>query len=227
MQQPSTLFNDEQKKKVAEAVALAESKTSAEIVPVVAASSGRYDRPEDVVGLWMALLFLVCTWLTFLCFRAEPADEWGFSWLSLELPALIAAVVLGFVVGAVVGTRVGWLRRLFTPRSQMHDEVAARARSLFFDNRVHHTEAGTGILVYVSLFEHMASVVGDEAVLEHLGQDALDALRTLLTEKLKEGDPIEAICATICSAGDRLAEPLPRKEGDVNELPDALVILDD
>ena len=33
---------------------------------------------------------------------------------------------MGFVIGAVVGSKIGWLRRLFTPRSQMLDEVAAQ-----------------------------------------------------------------------------------------------------
>ena len=119
------------------------------------------------------------------------------------------------------------MTRLFTPRSQMRDEVSARARGLFFDNRVHHTDGGTGVLVYVSLFEHMASVVGDATVVEKLGQEALDELCAELIEKLKAGDPTEAFCAVIASAGDRLSDKLPHAGDDVNELPDALVTIDD
>ena len=49
---PANDFSDEQRRAVAQAVAEAEGKTSAEIVPVVATASGRYDRAEDIVGLW-------------------------------------------------------------------------------------------------------------------------------------------------------------------------------
>ena len=54
MQRASELFNDEQRATIDQAVADAESKTSAEIVPVVATASGRYDRAEDIVGMAMS-----------------------------------------------------------------------------------------------------------------------------------------------------------------------------
>ena len=225
MQKASTLFTDDQKGRIQRAVADAESKTSAEIVPVVASASGRYDRPEDIVGLWTAVIFLGCSWFYF-ALPGEEAGDWGFTIKSLELPAFIVAVVIGFVVGAALGTRVGWLRRLFTPRSQMRDEVEAKARGLFFDNRVHHTVGGTGILIYVSLFEHMASVIADETVVGKLGQDALDEFCRQLTDGLRAGEPSDAICAVITLAGERLASVFPRAEDDVNELPNALVTID-
>ena len=56
MQQASTLFNEEQQQQVERAVQAAEGLTSCEVVPVVATASGRYDRPEDIVGLWLATL---------------------------------------------------------------------------------------------------------------------------------------------------------------------------
>ena len=37
---------------------------------------------------------------------------------------------------------------------------------------------------------------------------------------------IEAMCTAITEAGTQLAEPLPRADDDVNELQDALVVLD-
>ena len=78
------------------------------------------------------------------------------------------------IVGSVTGSRGGWLRRVVTPRQQMLDEVAARARETFFDKRIHHTSDATGLLIYVSLFEHRAVVLGDQNVMDKLGQDFLD-----------------------------------------------------
>lgn len=217
-------FTAEDNKRINEAVAAAESKTCAEVMPVVAAVSGRYDRPEDIIGLWVAVAALAITWCV-LPEHAGPGD-WGAMPAWVHLLVLIASVVVGFLLGAVIGAHVDPLRHLFTPSQQMRDEVLTRARQEFFDSRVHHTAGRTGLLIYVSLFERMAAVLADDAVVEKLGQAALDELRDHLTASLRTQPLADAICGTIAAAGPRLAAVLPRAEGDINELPDALVVLD-
>ena len=210
--------------RINEAVAAAEAKTSAEIVPVVAASSGRDDRPEDIVGLWFAAVALALAW--WLLPEHARSGDWGAlpSWAHLVV--LIASVVVGFVAGAALGARVDGLRHLFTPAQQMRDEVLSRSRQVFFDSRVHHTVGRTGVLIYVSLFERRAAVLADDAVIEKLGQSALDELRDQLTSSLRTQPLADALCGALAAAGQRLAPVLPRAEGDINELPDALVVLE-
>jgi len=224
MQRASTLFSEQQKQQIAQAVAQAESATSAEIIPVVASASGRYDRGEDLVGLWLGLAAMIVVW-TVLPAGGEPGS-WG-GWPAWVNPIVLAGVTLaGFVVGALVASRVGWLRRLTTPNEEMADDVLRRAQHVFFDSRAHHTAGRTGMLIYVSLFERMAAVVADQAVLDQLGNPALMELRDGLVKALKTQPPTEALCAAIQSAGERLAPVLPRADDDVNELPDALVTID-
>ncbi|MBN2309948.1 MAG: hypothetical protein JXR94_13320 [Candidatus Hydrogenedentes bacterium] len=225
MQKASTFFTEEQRKRIEQAVADAESKTSAEIVPALASASGRYDRPEDIVGVWCGVIAMAAVWCLLPRGGADAAS-WGFAWAALKLPALIAAVVVGFVIGAVIGSNVGWLRRLFTPRRQMAEEVAEAARGLFFDGRVHHTERATGLLVYLSLFERTAAIIADEAVLKGLGQPALDELCARLTAGLCGGDPAEAVCAVLADAGERLASVLPPSEENPDELANSLIVID-
>lgn len=225
MKQASQLFSDEQRKQIDRAVAEAEGKTSAEILPVVATSSGRYDRPEDIAGLWLAMIAVVAAMQ--LPTAQIESGSWGGPAGWVRPLIVVAAGVVGFFAGAVIAARVGWLRRLFTPGQQMRDEVAARARAVFFDGRVHHTSGRTGLLVYVSLYERMAVILADQSVLEKLGQESLDALCGKLTQSLRQGNPTEAICRTIAAAGERLAPVLPRADDDINELPDALITLDD
>ena len=67
----SEIFVDADRERVNQAVREAESATSAEILPVVARSSGRYDRPEDIVGLWFAALAMIIVWLVFPLPRIE------------------------------------------------------------------------------------------------------------------------------------------------------------
>lgn len=219
------LFTDRDREAVNQAVQAAESGTSAEIVPVVAAESGRYDRAEDIIGLWFALLSLSAAWVL----APLPVTEvghWGAPHKGWHLATLVVAALVGFCVGVVIGNRVDVLRRLFAPRVQMQEEVYARARAVFFDNRVHHTSGSAGVLLYVSLFEHMAAIIVDQTVLQKLGQEKVDALCAEFTQRLHRGPRTEALCETIRSVGQTLSPLLPRTDHDVNELPDALQLID-
>jgi putative membrane protein len=225
MKPASTLFNDEEKQRIDHAVADAESRTSAEIVPVVATVSGRYDRPEDTFGLWLAAASVVVVWLVLPEAPAE-AGSWGGLPAWLQAVCLVAGVVVAFIVGPTVASRVGWLRRLFSPRKQMREEVEAAARGVFFDSRVHRTAGATGLLIYISLYERMAAVIADQAVTEAVGQPALDGLCRQLTRRLQSAGATEGLCETVRAAGEQLAGVLPRAEDDVNELPNGLVTID-
>jgi putative membrane protein len=222
---PSRQFSSADRERVNLAVRDAESVTDAEIVPVVAQCSGRYDRPEDIVGLWLAALALICAWLLLPLPSAESGN-WGTFSPLWHLVALLVAVTVGFIVGAAGAARVDWLRRWFAPRKQMREEVFARARAVFFDNRVHHTSRGAGVLLYVSLFERMAAVIADQKAFDKLGQEQIDAVCRELTDRLRSGPPIDALCQTVDSLGQRLAAVLPRSEGTASEISDALVVIE-
>jgi putative membrane protein len=225
MRQASECFSGEQRQAITRAVGEAEATTAAEIVPVVATRSGRYDRAEDTAGVFLGLVLLAAVRCVFQ--GLDPDGDWGRSPTRFELPAMIAAFLVGFVLGAVVAARVSVLGRLFTPRAQMAQEVEARARAVFFDQRVHHTAGGSGVLLYLSLHERTASVLGDEVVLERLGQGALDEACGLLVAGMRGGDPTAALTDAIRAVGMHLARALPREAGDRNEIGDALVTLDD
>jgi len=225
MRKASDFIDDTGRARVEAAVAEAEKRTAAEIVPVVATASGRYDRAEDIVGLWVgaaAMLATAAVWPE----RDPDIGTWAFTWAAYEWLALALAVVLGFVAGAVIGARVWWLRALFTPRAEMRDEVAARARQAFYDGRIHRTAGGTGVVFYISLFERMAAVVADDTLTEKIGQATLDAWCSTLTQALRTGPPADALCTAIAQAAPALEQALPRAQDDKNELPNALTLID-
>ncbi|MCA9013902.1 MAG: hypothetical protein KDA77_01100 [Planctomycetaceae bacterium] len=225
MQSAFNYLTEEQQKQVEQAVFSAEQQTSCEIVPVIATASGRYDRPEDIVGLWLTIITALTLWFLFPRTAGQTGD-WGGMPVVVELILAVLLLILAFIIGAIAGSRIGWLRRLFTPRQQMQDEVAARAREIFFDKRVHHTAGGTGILIYISLFEHIAVALADQSVIDQLGQTFIDQLCQKLTEGLHSGDATAAICNVIQEIGEQAAAPLPRSEDDQNELQDLLVLID-
>lgn len=225
MQLASQRLTEADRAAVAHAVAAAEAKTSAEIVPVVATSSERYQRAADIAGLWLGLAAMIAVWATWPLAPPEPGS-WGHWPESLEVVALAFAVVLGFIVGAGVASRLGWLLRLFTPAVIQKRAVETGARRAFYDARVHHTQSRHGLLLYVSLLERQAAVLADRDLADQLGQDQLDSLCQELTGALKQGSVAQALIQTIKAAGEILAGPLPRTSGDVDELPNSLVILD-
>ncbi|MEZ6126540.1 MAG: hypothetical protein R3C49_25745 [Planctomycetaceae bacterium] len=206
------------------AVAAAEARTSCEIVPVVASASGRYDRAEDLVGLWLAVIGGVAVFLNLP--GPGPVGSWNESSHGLQALFLAGTMVLCFTAGALLADQFRTLRRLFTPQREMIEEVSRRARQLFYDRRVHHTAGASGLLIYVSLYERRAVVLGDRSVTEVLGESFLQGLCDRLTAGLAAADVASAICDTIQHAVGPLENALPRADGDVNELPDALVVID-
>ena len=65
MKNIDTFFDDSDRKRIREAVTEAETHTSAEIVPVLTESSGRYDRAEDLAGCVLSIGLLSLCWLKF------------------------------------------------------------------------------------------------------------------------------------------------------------------
>ncbi|MEX0793249.1 MAG: hypothetical protein WD045_08950 [Pirellulaceae bacterium] len=218
-------ISDEDRQRIDQAVQQAEALAAVEIVPVIAGSSGRYDRSEDICGLWTGLVAMAVAWTLYPLPQVD-SGEWGGVSPWWHLVVLIAAMVVGFLVGALLAARIAPLRRLFTPKAEQAEEVDRRAREMFFDNRIHHTTGASGLLLYVSLLEHRAAIIADQAVLNVLGQDQLDALCEKFTTLLHSGTPTEALCDTIAQLGERLAKDLPRTESYVDQLPNALVVLE-
>ena len=218
-------FNSEQRLRINQTVADVESRTVAEIVPVVATSSGRYDRSEDLAGMWLAVAALFAAWLLFQRVDSNPGG-WDGPHLGLGIVPIILILVLWFLIGAMIAKNVAWVCRLFTPRSELAAEANERARQLFFDQRVHHTAAGTGVLIYITLFERMAVILADDAVIQKLGMKAIDELCAKLTIALRTQAVPQALQESIRETGERLSAVLPGQAGNVNELPDALVTVD-
>lgn len=217
MKRASKLFSEFERTRIEQAVTDAEANTDAEIVPAIATSSGGYDRAEDVFGLWVGLFTMGVTW--FILRRIEGNEtQWGAPWTRYELPVLVAAVVAGFILGAILATYIPWLRRAFTPRKEMRDAVNRAAAQVFFDGRIHHTKSATGLLIYLSLYEHTATIRADQKALDSLGQESIDEICANLIKGIQSGDPATALCDVIADVGGRLAELLPKTDGNANEL---------
>ena len=104
MKKIQALFSEQQIQQIEQAISRAEKKTSGEIVPVVAFSSGRYDRSEDLFGFFFALLLLSATWLLFQGVNVV-SDNWNWAAeLNLTLSVVLIILLVGFFLGVLLAS---------------------------------------------------------------------------------------------------------------------------
>jgi putative membrane protein len=118
------------------------------------------------------------------------------------------------------------VRRVLTPRGFKRDRVVRHAEEQFLSKNLHTTQDRTGVLIYVSLAEHMAELIADEGIHAKVGPETWDQAMAALTSGLKRGAAADGFIAAINLCGEVLAEHFPPRHGDnPNELSDAVVML--
>lgn len=152
------LFSDDEQERIRQAVATAERATAGEIVPYVVERSARYE-----VALWRgAALGAVLATVGGLV-AASAYGGWGLGWLYAA-EGMAALILLGGVVGQALVGLVPALRRRLAGRERLDVETARRAAVAYLDEEVFATRDRTGILLFVSLFEHRILVLGDAGI---------------------------------------------------------------
>jgi putative membrane protein len=222
----SQLFGPAERAAIAAAVADAEKKTSGEIVPVVASTSDRYERAEDLCGLTFAVLALGIAWILGQDVR-PVAGEWRSGWEpSLGLFEILAIVVGAWVAGVLVARRAPAVKRLFAGRWFMNPRVEAAATDAFGRFHVRRTAGATGIVIYVSLFERRVCIKADRAISEKVAASEWTAICDGLVRAMGERRHREGFVESIGKCGALLARHFPIQPGDANELSNELRIVD-
>jgi putative membrane protein len=221
-------FTEADHSKVSSAIAAAEATTDGEIVAVVTPLSDSY---HDVALHWaVAAMILVLAWaawrpdwlldsfdLVFGGWRPEPT-------LGQLLTFLMVLAVVKFTAVLLI---LKWmpLRLALTPRATKARRVRRRAIALFKAAAERRTEGRTGILIYLSLREHRAEIVADEAITKVTKPETWGEAMAGLLADVRDGRPADGICAAVQLIGFVLAEHFPKTGGNPNEIPDKLIEL--
>lgn len=204
------LLNQAQIDQVNQSVADARAVCSAQIVPVVVSNSGRYERAEDMVGLWAAALGLALTLALLSRLPVAGATARNGEIWRMGLIPTITAVVGGFVVGAIIATQIGWLRRLFVPKGQMLQSVRNRGRQVFYEFRLADMKGSERlVLILVSLYEKAAVVLVSEDVQARLSPALLDEISRPLGQQVAAGGAAAGLCAAVIKTAQLLAGVYP------------------
>ncbi|UNK78916.1 hypothetical protein MNQ96_15430 [Sphingopyxis granuli] len=213
---------------VTAAVAAAEARTSGEIVTVIAAQSNDYD---DVALVWASLIaFLAMSVIAlFPDFYQGLYDRltggWGHGLTANQWLGIVIAV--GVLKWIAMWLILLWrpLRLWLTPRAILAGRVRARAIDLFKVGAEAKTLGRTGVLLYLSLREHRADIVADEAIASKVPAEVWGDAMAALIERVRAGQPGEGMAEAIAHMGVILAEHFPRGSENPNELPDRLIEL--
>src|SRR3546814_9919547 len=112
-----------------------------------------------------------------------------------------------------------------TPRSIRATRGRARAIDLFKVGTEGKTTGRTGVLLYLSLKEHRADILADEAIAGKVTADVWGDAMAALIERVRVGQPGEGMAEAVRQMGIVLAEHFPRGSENANQLHDRLIEL--
>ena len=214
--------------KVSGAIAAAEARSDGEIVAVTTDLSDSY---HDVVLEWAVLVLMA----TLAIFAAAPSllRYWFEVFLGGWRPEptlgqlLTLALILSVAkfTAALLILKYLPLRLALTPGATKSRRVRRRAILVFKAGAERRTMGRTGILIYLSMAEHRAEIVADQAITSVTTPETWGEAMAALLVEVKAGRPADGIVAAVEQVGAVLAEHFPRTSGDTNEIPDKLIEL--
>lgn len=221
-------MTEEDHARVSDAVAQAERHTAGEVVTIVAARSDAY---RDVALAWAALVALLALAVLEIApdFALSLADRvlglWATQWTPRAIFGLALAVATVKFAAMLVLQLWQPLRLLLVPGPVKSARAHARALTCFRVGAQRRTKGRTGILIYLSLAEHRAEIIADEAIAAKVPAEVWgDAMAAMLVH-IKDGRMADGMIAAVEKVGVVLARHFPRDANDRNELPDRLIEL--
>ena len=215
-------------KLVSQAVAKAESTTDGEIVTIVAEISDKY---KETAYVWASLSALAVLAAFAICPEFYTAlisrftGEWNPEFTIGQYVAIAGSFAL--LKWLAVWFIFHWqpLRLLFTLPSVKKTAVRLRAIDLFRVGIESRTAGRTGILIYLSMKEHRAEIVADEAIAGKVDAAIWGDAMLALVENTRARAPGKGMAAAVAQVGAVLSEHFPKSDGNPNELPDRLIEL--
>ncbi len=219
-------LSEKDNEKIKQAVNLAESKTSGEIVTAIIKESSDYAFYELLAALaggfiyYLVCLFLyndITSWLNDLFWSYTEVYSTTFIGLST-----IIVIGLIYLVANIEG-----FDRLIVPKKIISKKVNRRALLFFGESGLFDTRDRTGVLIFISLREKRVELIADTGINAMVKEDDWSGVVSDLISHLKKKKMIDGLAEAVDSCGNILAEHFPIKDDDENELSDEVHILED
>lgn len=217
--------NQENLKKISEAVKKAESKTSGEIATAFIRESDNYAFFELSFAVIMGFIYF-----SILMVFSNQLEQMikGMFW-DYNVGYLTAFI--GFSTFFIIAlfyllSNIPVIDRLIIPKKQREKKVYERAIRHFMESGVYDTRDRTGILIFISLLEHRVELIADRGINEKIDQIEWDSIVQNIVSGIKRGDWEKHLADSILRCGDLLEKHFPIKSDDKNELRDDIVMLE-
>lgn len=211
-------FNEKDLERIKAAVKEAESKISGEIVPVFVEKSGYY----TIANYRGAMILASFTFAVLVIFdRYIPA-------LAIHDPLILFALVaLGGVIGAFITHYVSPIKFWLLSQFHLDQSTRKRAETAFLEEEVFNTRHRTGIMIFVSFFEHEVIVMADRGISKVVVQKEWDKMVEKLIDNVRRGKVTDGMIEAVQRCAEILLENgFVRTKDDVNELRDDLRLED-
>lgn len=201
-------ITEDDRKRVADAIAEAEAGTSGEIVAIIAPASARY---LHVPVLWAALIALALPF---------PFITW--TWWPIQ--HIYALQIAAFAVLALVLLHPR-IRMALVPTAVKRRRAHRRAVEQFLAQNLHTAAGHTGVLIFVSVAERFAEVLADANINDRVPEATWQTIVDDLTRDIGRGEPTDGFIRAIGAVGRHLAEHFPPETGGRHGLPNHLIVL--
>jgi putative membrane protein len=186
--------------RIANAIHSAESKTSSEIVCVLAQTSTHTTALPVFIA---AVVALVAPWLLII-FTAMTVQR------ILSLQALIFLTL--FLLFCIPRVRIGLI-----PRKARRAIAHRAAMEQFISRGIGRRRDRHGILIFVSLTERYARIIADDEIAARVPQSEWQSAIDALISHMQDGRIADGFITAINRCGDELAKHFPRTV--TNDLP--------
>lgn len=213
-------FSDEDLRRIKAAVKDAEQKISGEIVPVIVERSGVYTIANYKASVIAATFFFVL-----MIFLDRYVIDGATHTLYYDPLFIFIVVVAGGALGAFIPNVSHVVKRWLASRRYMDECCRQSAENAFLEEEIFNTRHRTGIMIFISFFEHEVIVMADRGISKVVEQREWDKIVSELIAHIRSGKIVDGIEAGIRRCGEILLEKGFRKTGDdINELRDDLRI---
>jgi putative membrane protein len=207
-------LSDSDLQRIKAAVTKAEQKISGEIVPVIVERSSDY----VIANYKASIIVAALTFLTMILLDRYILDE-ATNTLFYDPAFIFVVVVLGGVIGAALPHFFDGIKRLLVSRSYLDLMTRQSAENAFLEEEVFNTKQRTGIMIFISFFEHEVIVMADQGISKVVEQKQWDQIVEGIVQSIRNGKIVEALEHGIQKCGDVLLEKgFLKTDDDTNEL---------
>ncbi|RZL68174.1 MAG: TPM domain-containing protein [Pedobacter sp.] len=107
-----------------------------------------------------------------------------------------------------------------------HGSAFERATEYFAELGMDKTAQHNGVLIYLAYEDHKFAIIGDRGIDSVVPDDFWETTQVAMKAHFLSGNLAEGIVAGIALAGEKLALYFPYQNGDVNELPNEIIFID-